>query len=101
MKIFYHLKSYFQAKNADFFSHYVTEDFQEYLNRKSFDHIHANHLEIQALSELYNRPIEVYQYSMGRLIDLVSHELYIYIVKQMILLQSYTFSCQINSKSNS
>lgn len=52
------------AKNADFFSSYVTENFQEYLNRKSFDHIHGNHLEIQALSELYNRPIEVYQYSM-------------------------------------
>ena len=56
---------FFQAKNADFFSHYVTEDFQEYLNRKSFDHIHGNHLEIQAMSEMYNRPIEVYQYSMG------------------------------------
>jgi len=54
----------YMAKNADFFSSYVTEDFQEYLNRKSFDHIHGNHLEIQVMSELYNRPIEVYQYSM-------------------------------------
>lgn len=55
----------FQAKNADYFSHYVTEDFTTYLNRKRLDHCHGNHVEMQAICELFNRPIEVYQYSIG------------------------------------
>lgn len=54
-----------QAKNADYYSHYVTEDFTTYLNRKRMDNCHGNHLEIQAMCEIYNRPIEVYQYSIG------------------------------------
>ena len=58
----------FQAKNADFFKHYVTEDFNEYLNRKRIDSAHGNHVEMQAISELYNRPVEVYQYSLGTFI---------------------------------
>ena len=29
------------------------------------DNCHGNHIEMQALSELYNRPIEVYQYGPG------------------------------------
>ena len=56
----------FQAKNADFFRHYVTEDFETYLNRKRITSSHGNHIEIQAMSEIYNRPIEVYQYSIGK-----------------------------------
>ena len=55
-----------QAKNADFYRQYVTEDFTTYLNRKRIDHCHGNHLEIQALTEIYNRAIEVYQYSTGK-----------------------------------
>lgn len=51
------------AKNSDYFSQYVTEDFSEYLRRKSLDHSHGNHIEIQAMSEMFNRPIEVYHYS--------------------------------------
>ncbi len=54
-----------QRKNADFFRQYVTEDFSAYLHRKLTDQCHGNHIEMQALSELYNRPIEVYQYSTG------------------------------------
>lgn len=53
----------YQAKNSDYFSQYVTEDFGEYLRRKSLDHSHGNHIEIQAMSEMFNRPIEVYHYS--------------------------------------
>uniref|UniRef100_T1JSB4 ubiquitinyl hydrolase 1 n=1 Tax=Tetranychus urticae TaxID=32264 RepID=T1JSB4_TETUR len=34
-----------------------------YIQRKSLDHAHGNHVEIQALSEMYNRPIEVYHYN--------------------------------------
>ena len=46
----------------------MTEDFNEYLNRKRIDSAHGNHVEMQAISELYNRPVEVYQYSLGNLI---------------------------------
>lgn len=61
----------FQAKNADYYSSYVTEDFTTYLNRKRMDNCHGNHLEIQAMCEIYNRPIEVYQYSVGRYMFLI------------------------------
>lgn len=54
-----------QAKNSDYYSQYVTEDFDKYLERKRCDHIHGNHIEMQALSEMFNRPIEVYHYSSG------------------------------------
>ena len=54
-----------QAKNCDFFKQYVTEDFNTYLTRKRSEHCHGNHIEMQALCELYNRPIEVYQLSIG------------------------------------
>ncbi|XP_076469586.1 OTU domain-containing protein 5-like isoform X2 [Babylonia areolata] len=54
----------YMAKNAEFFSQYVTEDFQTYLNRKRMDDCHGNHLEIQAIAELFNRPVDVYQYSI-------------------------------------
>lgn len=43
----------------------MTEDFTTYLNRKKMDHCHGNHVEMQAISEVFNRPIEVYQYSIG------------------------------------
>ena len=56
----------FQAKNADFFKHYVTEDFNTYLQRKLQSVSHGNHIEIQAMCELYSRPIEVYQYALGK-----------------------------------
>ncbi|ESO82332.1 hypothetical protein LOTGIDRAFT_53774, partial [Lottia gigantea] len=54
----------YMSKNSDFFSQYVTEDFITYLNRKRHDHCHGNHLEMQAMSELFNRRVEVYQYSL-------------------------------------
>ncbi|KAK4872124.1 hypothetical protein RN001_016248 [Aquatica leii] len=50
------------VKNQDFFAPYVTEDFHKYVERKRRWHVHGNHLEIQALSEMYNRTIEVYCY---------------------------------------
>ncbi|XP_074644718.1 OTU domain-containing protein 5-like isoform X2 [Tubulanus polymorphus] len=50
------------AKNRDHFSQYITEDFNTYLNRKRMDNCHGNHIEMQAISELFNRPVEVYQY---------------------------------------
>ncbi|XP_053329336.1 OTU domain-containing protein 5 isoform X2 [Spea bombifrons] len=49
-------------KNADYFSNYVTEDFTAYINRKRKNNCHGNHIEMQAMAEMYNRPVEVYQY---------------------------------------
>lgn len=54
------------VKNADFFRSYITEDFDHYISRKRRQHCHGNHIEMIALSELYNRPIEVYEYSIGK-----------------------------------
>ncbi|XP_078486555.1 uncharacterized protein LOC100187208 [Ciona intestinalis] len=53
----------YMTKNSDFFSHYVTEDFVAYVTRKRLPHTHGNHLEMQAMAEMYNRNIHVYQYS--------------------------------------
>lgn len=41
----------------------MTEDLSVYVERKRFLGVHGNHLEIQALSEMYNRPIHIYCYS--------------------------------------
>ncbi|XP_048583216.1 OTU domain-containing protein 5 [Nematostella vectensis] len=54
----------YMLKNMDYFSQYVTEDFRSYIRRKRDNHCHGNHVEMQALSEMYNRTIEVYQYSI-------------------------------------
>lgn len=53
----------YMAKNSDYYSQYVTEDFDKYVERKRSDHIHGNHIEMQAMSEMFNRHIEVYHYS--------------------------------------
>ncbi|XP_031549640.1 OTU domain-containing protein 5-B-like isoform X2 [Actinia tenebrosa] len=54
----------YMLKNMDYFSQYVTEDFRSYIRRKRENHCHGNHVEMQALSEMYNRTIEVYQNSI-------------------------------------
>ncbi|XP_052678620.1 OTU domain-containing protein 5-B-like [Crassostrea angulata] len=54
----------YMLKNCDYFSQYVTEDFTTYINRKKMENCHGNHVEMQAMSEMFNRPIEVYQYSI-------------------------------------
>jgi OTU domain-containing protein 5 len=50
----------YMAKNGDYFSQYVTEDWVHYVERKRRDNCYGNHVEIQAMSELFNRKIEVY-----------------------------------------
>ncbi|XP_068916605.1 OTU domain-containing protein 5-B [Tenebrio molitor] len=52
------------VQNRDYFEPYVTEDFDKYVTRKRRWNVHGNHLEIQAMSELYNRTIEVYCYQI-------------------------------------
>ncbi|XP_067647505.1 uncharacterized protein Duba [Eurosta solidaginis] len=49
-------------KNRDYFSQFVTEDINSYIKRKRRKDAHGNHIEIQAISEIYNRPVEVYSY---------------------------------------
>ena len=41
----------------------MSEPIDEYVQRKRTPQIHGNHLEIQALSEMYSRPIHIYSYS--------------------------------------
>ncbi|XP_059499149.1 LOW QUALITY PROTEIN: OTU domain-containing protein 5-B-like [Stegostoma tigrinum] len=53
------------VKNADYFSNYVTEDFATYISRKRVSSCHGNHIEMQAMAEMYNRPVEVYQYGVA------------------------------------
>jgi len=48
------------ARERDHFSQYITQDFDAYIARKRRDRVHGNHLEIQAISEIYNRPVHVY-----------------------------------------
>ena len=52
----------YMMKNRDFFHQFVTEDFNKYIERKRVDNEHGNHVELQAISEMYNRPIEIYIY---------------------------------------
>ncbi|KAI8123517.1 hypothetical protein FF38_11152 [Lucilia cuprina] len=49
-------------KNREYFSHFVTEDINSYIKRKRRKDSHGNHIEIQAMSEIYSRPVEVYCY---------------------------------------
>ena len=53
----------YMLKNDKFFSKFIPEAFDEYIRRKRNKSTYGDHVEIQALSEIYNRPIEVYQYS--------------------------------------
>jgi hypothetical protein len=42
------------------FSQFVTEDINSYIQRKRQNQCYGNNVEIQAIGELYNRPIEIY-----------------------------------------
>lgn len=53
----------YMTKNSDYYSNYVTEDFKSYIDRKRDLTAYGNHLEVQAMAELYNRPFEIYQYA--------------------------------------
>lgn len=56
----------FQASNKEFFRNFVAaEDFSNYVNRKRLEYVHGNHIEMHAMSEMYNRSIQLYCYSTG------------------------------------
>ncbi|EJW79009.1 hypothetical protein WUBG_10081, partial [Wuchereria bancrofti] len=52
----------YMEKNSDHFSQFVTEDFHDYVTRKRRRDAHGNHVELQAISEIFSRPIEIYEY---------------------------------------
>lgn len=53
---------FFQYQNREYFTQFVTEDIDSYVLRKRNNHVHGNHIEIQAISEIFNRPVEIYAY---------------------------------------
>eukprot|EP00048_Salpingoeca_helianthica_P011758 m.170206 g.170206 ORF g.170206 m.170206 type:complete len:259 (-) comp15274_c0_seq3:379-1155(-) len=58
----------YMERNQDHFAEFVVgEDFAAYVARKRRAHEHGNHLEIQAVSEMYSRCIEVYENADGPL----------------------------------
>lgn len=54
-----------QYQNREYFMQFVTEDIDSYVSRKRNNHVHGNHIEIQAISEIFNRPVEIYAYHTG------------------------------------
>lgn len=52
----------YMEKERDHFSQFVTESFSAYCKRKRRDKVYGNNLEIQAMAEMYNRPIHIYCY---------------------------------------
>ncbi|XP_058062928.1 OTU domain-containing protein 5 [Anopheles bellator] len=51
-------------QNREYFAQFVTEDIADYVKRKRANHVHGNHIEIQAMSEMYNRSVELYCYQI-------------------------------------
>jgi OTU domain-containing protein 5 len=51
-------------QNREYFEQFLTEDITDYVNRKRQNHLHGNHIEIQAMSEMFNRPVELYCYEL-------------------------------------
>jgi len=57
----------FIEAERDHFSQFITEDFEQYVARKRRDRTYGNNTEIQAIGELYNRPIEIYTFNQDGL----------------------------------
>lgn len=51
-------------QNREYYAQFVTEDITKYVSRKRHISVHGNHIEIQAMSEMYNRPVELYCYEL-------------------------------------
>uniref|UniRef100_A0A7S2K5T8 ubiquitinyl hydrolase 1 n=1 Tax=Leptocylindrus danicus TaxID=163516 RepID=A0A7S2K5T8_9STRA len=51
---------FMQGESEHFAKFIPDENFEHYIHRKRRDGVHGNNPEIQAISELYNRPVEVY-----------------------------------------
>ncbi|KAI3994445.1 hypothetical protein MKX01_012702 [Papaver californicum] len=53
----------YMERERDHFSQFITERFTSYCKRKRRDKVYGNNVEMQALCEMYNRPIHIYSYS--------------------------------------
>ncbi|XGW18383.1 hypothetical protein V3C99_002762 [Haemonchus contortus] len=53
----------YMERNRDHFAPFVAENFSSYVARKRQPGQHGNHVELQAISEMFARPIEIYEYS--------------------------------------
>ncbi|CAD6190690.1 unnamed protein product [Caenorhabditis auriculariae] len=53
----------YMENNRDYYRDFIVEDFDQYIARKRLSNVHGNHVELQAISEMFARPVEVYQYS--------------------------------------
>ncbi|KAL1544515.1 OVARIAN TUMOR DOMAIN-containing deubiquitinating enzyme 6 [Salvia divinorum] len=53
----------YMERERDHFSQFITEGFTSYCKRKRRDKVYGNNVEIQALSEMYNRPIHIHSCS--------------------------------------
>ncbi|XXG62711.1 hypothetical protein AAC387_Pa05g1026 [Persea americana] len=53
----------YMERERDHFSQFTTEGFTSYCKRKRRDKVYGNNIEIQALSEIYSRPIHIHSYS--------------------------------------
>ncbi|KAF7823209.1 OTU domain-containing protein 5 isoform X1 [Senna tora] len=54
----------YMEQERDHFSQFITEGFVSYCRRKRRDKVYGNNVEIQAMCEMYNRPIHIYSYSI-------------------------------------
>ncbi|CAO2625828.1 OTU domain-containing protein 5 [Lemmus lemmus] len=52
-------------RDADYFSNCVTGGFTTSIIQNRKNNCHGKHIEMQAMTEMYNSPVEVYQYSIG------------------------------------
>lgn len=55
-----HLTMDFIQLEREHYSDYVLGDFDQYVARKRLNRCHGDSLELQAISELFSRPVEVY-----------------------------------------
>lgn len=53
----------YMEQERDHFSQFMTEGFTSYIQRKRRNKVYGNNIEIQALAEMYNRPIHIYCYT--------------------------------------
>ncbi|KAE9620616.1 putative ubiquitinyl hydrolase 1 [Lupinus albus] len=53
----------YMERERDHFSQFITEGFTSYCKRKRRDKVYGNNVEIQAMCEMYNRPIHIYSYT--------------------------------------
>jgi len=52
-----------QVSNRDHYADFITEEFDAYVERKRVPTVNGNHVEMQAMAEMFNRPVHVYEYS--------------------------------------